>query len=223
MEHEPKSPPLDAATPDTARGSVRPGRSSDGFFVGLGLLCIAIALGGPPIAGWLVYDRDAVLSGQIWRLGTGDLVHLGGRHLLWNLAGLAIVWVAFAPALGPGGWLAAGLAAAFGSSLGLLLLDPGIRNCSGLSAVLHGLLAAGALGELRRGHRGIGLAFLGLLTVKLAGDRIYGPNPASAALLGGGIAVSAHLFGAIGGLAAGAFAPLQHGGPGVAVAEAEGE
>jgi len=38
----------------------------------------------------LVYDRNAILSGQLWRLATGHLVHFSGSHLALDLFCLGI-------------------------------------------------------------------------------------------------------------------------------------
>jgi rhomboid family GlyGly-CTERM serine protease len=124
----------------------------------------------------LVYQRDAILRGQVWRPLTCHFVHAGPAHLVWNLAGTALVALALGPALRVRGWLLAGLAAAGGSSLGVLLLQPEVRVMAGLSALLHGLLAAGAAAEVRRGER-LGWAFLIVLAVKVAWEQISGPTP----------------------------------------------
>lgn len=42
----------------------------------------------------LVYDRDAILSGQLWRILTGHLVHFSRGHLISDLAGfVGAVWM----------------------------------------------------------------------------------------------------------------------------------
>ena len=76
-----------------------------------------------------------------------------------------------------------GLAVALGSSLGVLLLQPDVRVMSGLSALLHGLLAAGAAAQVRRGER-VGWVFLIVLAVKVAWEQISGPTPLTRAALG---------------------------------------
>lgn len=40
----------------------------------------------------LEYRRAAVLHGQVWRLLTGNLVHLGWVHLARDVAGLFLIW-----------------------------------------------------------------------------------------------------------------------------------
>ncbi len=45
---------------------------------------------GPVPEAW-VYDRAAVLDGELWRLLTGHLVHSDLSHLSWNLAGTLVL------------------------------------------------------------------------------------------------------------------------------------
>ncbi|MDH5526421.1 MAG: rhombosortase [Nitrospirota bacterium] len=45
----------------------------------------------PDWARWLAYDREAVFSGQIWRLVSGHLCHASGAHLFWNLLSFAVL------------------------------------------------------------------------------------------------------------------------------------
>ena len=51
--------------------------------------------GFPRFSDLLVYDRQAILSGELWRLLTAPLVHFSASHLFWDvvvfsLAGFAI-------------------------------------------------------------------------------------------------------------------------------------
>src|SRR6185295_4943120 len=63
-------------------------------FLVLALACVLAAAAGPPGFGALCYVRTAVLGGELWRLLSTHLVHAGAAHLLWNLAGLALVALA---------------------------------------------------------------------------------------------------------------------------------
>lgn len=181
---------------------------SAAVFVGLGLaallLWLPVAAAGRGVAAWWIYQRPGVLRGEVWRLLTGHLVHLSGAHLAWNLAALAAIAVLFAPALRTAAWVRVALASALTAGLGLLWLQPDVLATAGLSALLHGLVAAGALAVAAAGRRGLGIAALALLAVKLLAEQLAGPLPWSSAAVGGGIAVDAHLYGALGGLAAGA-------------------
>ena len=146
----------------------------------------------------LRYQREEILHGQLWRLLSAHLLHLGGAHLLLNLCGLGLVWALFARELsGPGGWRVL-LGSALGVGLGLLLFDPGLDWYVGLSGVLHGLFAAGALRRWR--ERPVEAALmLPVLVGKLLWEQLLGPLPGTSEVAGGPVIVDAHLFGALGG------------------------
>jgi rhomboid family GlyGly-CTERM serine protease len=171
------------------------------------LAIIMVGLAGQDASVWLRYDRQAILAGQIWRLFTGHLVHLGWPHLLVNLAGLALVWALVGSALSNGRWVATSLACALAVGLSLLVLSPTVARYVGLSGVLHGLMAAGALVQLRAGVQRAGW-ILGVLALKLAWEQMAGPLPGSAATAGGRIIVDAHLYGALAGLLAAWLVPV---------------
>ncbi len=163
----------------------------------LALLSLAAALlfGQPDEL--LRYERAAVAGGAVWRLLTAHLTHLGWYHLALNLAGLAVIWPLVGRYLQGGrGWLAA-LGGSVGTTLGLYLLRPEILWYVGLSGLLHGLLAAGAVAALRRERLEPSL-LLAFLAAKLAWEQWAGPLPGST--LAGPVVVDSHLFGTLGGL-----------------------
>ena len=62
-------------------------------------LAVVAALAGEPGSLWLRFQADAIWSGEIWRLVTAHLAHLGWSHTLMNMAGLALVWWLVGPLL----------------------------------------------------------------------------------------------------------------------------
>jgi rhomboid family GlyGly-CTERM serine protease len=175
---------------------------SHAFFLGLAALATLLEVARSQAFPRLVYLRPAILRGEAWRLLTGNLVHIGPLHLVWNLAGLGLVWLAFAPRLTGRQWLAASVACGLGASLGVLVFEPQVAAMAGLSGLLHGLMAAGGLAEVRWGER-LGWLFLGVLAAKILWEQLVGPSAATRAVLGGAIAVGAHLFGSLTGALAG--------------------
>lgn len=165
-------------------------------------IALLIAIGGPTVGDALRYEREAVLGGQIWRLVTGNLVHLGWSHLLLNLAGLALIWALFRQALGAWAWIITFMVCALGVGLGMLLLNARIGWYVGLSGVLHGFFAAGAVAA-RDINPGTKALILGLLGAKLLWEQVYGSLPGTTAAAGGNVIVDAHLYGALAGLVAG--------------------
>jgi rhomboid family GlyGly-CTERM serine protease len=168
----------------------------------LALTLLAAQLAGPAAAQALRYQRAAILHGQLWRLLSAHLVHLGWGHCLLNIAGLGLLWLLFSPRLRDRAWLLSLAVCAPGTSLGLLWLAPQIQWYVGLSGVLHGLFASAVLCLWQpRDWEGYALA-LGLAS-KLLWEHWLGPIPGSAAAAGGPVVVAAHLYGAAAGLAAG--------------------
>lgn len=169
----------------------------------LALLAIAVMVGGRDLRLWLRFDREAILHGEVWRLATAHLAHLGWQHLALNLAGLGLIWLLFGRAYTMAQWFVVLAVSMLGVSLGVLALLPAVHWYVGLSGVLHGLFVAGALASLAAGYRAE-LLLLGLLIAKLAWEQMHGALPGSERLAGGDVLVESHLFGAIAGLLAAA-------------------
>ena len=163
---------------------------------------VAAALAGERGQEVLRWDRDAIAAGELWRLVTGHLAHLGPSHLALNLAGLALVWILVGDRLKPLGWW---LVVAFGIAvidLGFWFLDPGLAWYVGLSGLLHTLILAGTAAGARAAPLE-SLALGGLVLAKIVFEQLAGPLPGSEATSGGPVVVNAHLYGAVAGLAAG--------------------
>lgn len=147
----------------------------------------------------LWYVRDAVAGGEYWRLLSGNLVHLGWRHLALNVGALLLgIWV-FYPARSPVAWIFAQLVCSVSSSLGLFLFSPGVPWCVGMSGALHGLLIIGALDWIRQGDRA-GWILLVVWSAKLGWEQFNGAMSLSTETIGAPVITDAHLWGAVGGL-----------------------
>ena len=167
-----------------------------------GLAAAAVLLSAPlavpGAAEALRYERAAVAGGEAWRLATAHLVHHDGAHLALNLGGLALLWWLFARDARPAYWVAV-LVSASTVAGGLWFLRPDLAWYLGASGVLHGLWAAAGVAARRR-WRLEGDVTLALLGAKLAWEQWQGPLSASVEALA--VIVDAHLYGALGGLAA---------------------
>lgn len=171
-----------------------------GLSVIVGLISVVIALLGEDTISLIQYDRNAIANFQWWRLFSGHFAHLGTSHLLLNLAGLALITALFARTMSLTLWSASFLVSAFFISIGLYLLNPHMIWYVGLSGILHGLFVTGAFVNWRNGLRLEGFLLLALAG-KLAWEQYAGPLPGSEDAAGGPVAVDAHLYGAVGGLA----------------------
>ncbi len=148
----------------------------------------------------LRYERSAVLHGQYWRLLTGHLVHGSGQHLLLNAVGLGLIAALFPREYSLRAWLLILGSSIATIDLGFVLLEPQLAWYVGLSGVLHGALAAGAIGWWRHESRALALALTAVLVGKLAWEQWHGALPLSGDMP---VVVDAHLYGAVGGALAG--------------------
>jgi rhomboid family GlyGly-CTERM serine protease len=187
----------DSATRSRLRSLNCDGRRGRALLLAL-LLLLGLAVGGEPWRAALQYQRGAIATGEWWRLVTAHLVHLNARHLLLDGAGLVLLWVLYARALPAVAWLGVLAAAVLAIDAGLWWLSPLVQWYVGLSGVLHGAWAAGAVGAWRE-DRGLAAASLGLLGLKLAAEQWQHGGVAGSGLP---VVVDAHLYGAAGGLLA---------------------
>ncbi|MBL1276497.1 MAG: rhombosortase [Ectothiorhodospiraceae bacterium] len=167
-------------------------------------LCVTlITLGGSEFSAFFRYEREAILHGQVWRIFSGHLAHLGWSHLSMNVAGLALIWALTVGVYSNTQWLLILAGLMLGTSFGLLVLNPELVWYVGLSGVLHGMLTAGVIADIRNGSRS---AYLLLIAVagKLIWEQFAGPLPGSQATAGGTVIVDAHLYGGICGIILGA-------------------
>jgi rhomboid family GlyGly-CTERM serine protease len=169
----------------------------------IGACCFVLALGGAAARDWGSYDRGAIENGQLWRLITAHLVHLGWAHLWPNLLALLLIGGLLEEFLNPVEWWVASLVTGFAISAGLYLFHPDTEWYVGLSGVLHGLVACGVVMMFRARAIGLGVGLGVGLALKLLWEVVYGPVPLTAASVGGAVVVPAHLYGAITGALAG--------------------
>jgi rhomboid family GlyGly-CTERM serine protease len=182
-----------------------------GPLAAIGVLSLVLALGGEEVRQWARYEREALEAGQLWRVATAHLVHLGWSHLGLNLLGLGLLGALLHDVLTAREWLAAAAAGALGIVLGLYLLDQQILWYVGLSGVLHAMLGWGAV-RLLEERRLLGIVLIVSLAAKLAWEQWDGALPLGSAATGP-VIVEAHLYGALaGGLAAAASRVVRRGG-----------
>jgi len=145
----------------------------------------------------LRFDRAALLDGELWRLFTAHLVHLGWAHWALNAMGLVLCGVLANPLPSPGRLLARLAVLGLGVSLMLLAFDPSLTHYVGLSGVLYGLFVLTLWPQARRGDvlGGVALAtVLGWMTWQW----VVGPVASEVALIGGAIVAQAHAYGVAG-------------------------
>lgn len=163
------------------------------------LATVLLIVNAAPWESALEFDRDAVASGELWRLLTGNAVHYSGAHVAFDLSVLAIA----AAMLGRRSWGIAA-AASLAVGLGLFVFAPHVETYRGLSGVSVAMVTAAVLQQLVRTRHpliaGIGLLLAVKLVAEVATGRFIGP----ALELGdmGAPIPLAHLLGAVAGAAA---------------------
>lgn len=142
----------------------------------------------------LRFERAALLDGELWRLFTAHLVHLGWAHWALNALGLVLCGVLANPLPSPGRLLACVAGLGLGVSLMLLAFDPSLTHYVGLSGVLYGLFVLTLWPQARRGD-GLGRVALATVLAWMTWQWAVGPVASEAALIGGAIVAQAHAYG----------------------------
>lgn len=164
------------------------------------VLIITLEMLRPWLHEALVYDRDAILGGQLWRLLSGNFVHLGPWHSFLNGLGV-LVFVLLCPVRwGWAGWGWRLVVLSLGMSLGLLAFLPWLQGYVGLSGVIHGLFVLGLWPQVRQKDL-IALGCMAYLLGKVGWELYAGAPVSDEAAIGGKVIVESHLFGALSGAA----------------------
>lgn len=90
--------------------------------------------------GVLEFDRQQVLTGEIWRIWTGHLVHTNSSHFALNIVAATIIYFTFFTKIKLGELLLYGFIFAGLISVTLLCIYPSLGWYNGLSGLLHALV-----------------------------------------------------------------------------------
>lgn len=169
--------------------------------LGIAFVAVVVEIGGDTWRVALRYARLEIENGEVWRLVTGHIVHLGWAHLTMNVLALFGIWLLAGRNLSYRDWLLVIVVIIAGIDAGFWWLDLQLVWYVGLSGALHGILVAGLLAG-SRARPGETLLLGILLIAKLAYEQRFGALPGSAVTAGGEVVVNAHLYGALAGVLA---------------------
>jgi rhomboid family GlyGly-CTERM serine protease len=126
----------------------------------LALACVGLAFVPAGVQSLLAYDRHALLTGEVWRLWTGHLVHFSWKHALADGIVLAAMARLAEQEFGSRRLACTLAVAAPVISLVMLLFVPALYEYRGASAiaVVVGVVAAAALWRDERWHAFVILA-----------------------------------------------------------------
>lgn len=163
-----------------------------------------IVYGWPHLAELLVYDRQAILRGEVWRLFTAPFVHFSWSHICWDL----LVYGAAGWVIETAGYrryrLVCSLAAVIPGPV-FLLASPELARYGGLSGLATGAVTFLCLCKTRGTDRNrtLWIALLALMGVKTTVEAITGtPIFVSAGNLQFRVLPAVHAFGCAAALAA---------------------
>ena len=155
----------------------------------------------PGAAEYLIYNRSAVLSGEIWRLITGHSVHYSPSHLAYNLVALAIISAIIELQESHRLFLLYTVSALL-IGISLLAFRPDLYYFAGASGVASAAVAYCALSGLSTSGpwRAVCLAVLVLLVGKISWE-FLGPGSSLVGVSGDFVVVPlSHAVGAVSGL-----------------------
>lgn len=154
---------------------------------------------GATLTDTLVYQRQLIAQGEVWRLVTGHLLHTNGFHLLLNLAALLMLWALHGRFYRIKNYCALFLFCTLSTSIGIYFFNTSLIQYVGLSGVLHGIFVFGAMMDIQAKDKTGYLLFIGVW-LKIAHEQIYGASTDVSDLIEASVAIDAHLWGAVGGL-----------------------
>lgn len=91
--------------------------------------------------GVLEFDRQQVLTGEIWRIWTGHFVHTNNSHFALNIVAAIIIYFTFFTRIKLSELLLYGFVFSALISVTLLYIYPSLGWYNGLSGLLHALVA----------------------------------------------------------------------------------
>jgi rhomboid family GlyGly-CTERM serine protease len=129
----------------------------------------------PPLAGVAIYDRDAIATGEWWRLVTGNLVHLSLMHLIFDVSALLVLGTIIELRGERHWWL---ICCTAGTVIGLsvYLTAPEFRYYGGLSGMVTAAVVYLCLDGLHdtAGWRGLCMFVLALAALKIGIEFVSG-------------------------------------------------
>lgn len=161
-------------------------------------LIISCAFIGDKLTLLLRFEREAILSGELYRLFTAHFVHLNWIHALMNVAATIIGWYLLRDSMTNRQWILS--IAISGLVVSVLLFSlPELEWYVGFSGIIHGLILQGLI--LQKHLRFIEKALMvSALLLKVFYELWQGSSAADLELIDGNIIVEAHLFGLLAGL-----------------------
>ena len=147
----------------------------------------------------LVYQRELINQGELWRMLTGHFFHTNNNHLLLNLAGLILLWSLHGQYYQLNNYVLLFVFSGLFISTYLYYLSPQLIQYVGLSGILHSVFIWGAIKDIQHKIKSGYLLLIGVL-IKVTHEQFYGASDHVMKLINANVAIEAHLAGVIAGI-----------------------
>ncbi len=145
----------------------------------------------------LIYIRDAVAQGEVWRIFTSQLVHTNWPHYLLNISSVWLFAFLFYTTINFKTFTINLFLLALAVGICLHLREPTILWYAGLSGAIYGLYLIGAYSALKSNDYLIGVGTFALIIGKVSYDHWFGPIQDNSALIEARVVTEAHDYGVI--------------------------
>jgi rhomboid family GlyGly-CTERM serine protease len=163
-------------------------------------LCSVLFVLEPQSSDYLAFDRLQIQQFEWWRLISGNLLHTNINHLLLNLSAVFLLWALHGQYFNLKQYTLMFVILCFTTTLMIYIFTPNLQWYVGLSGVLHGVFLIGAYFDIKQGLKTGWWLLIGVI-LKVSHEQYFGASQEIADLINASVAIDAHLFGSLSGLA----------------------
>jgi rhomboid family GlyGly-CTERM serine protease len=143
----------------------------------------------------MVFLRENIQQGELWRIWTGNLVHSNLYHLALNLTGFWLFVFIFKELMNTTQLLISLVFLISGVGLGLYFFNPQLYWYAGLSGALYGLFIVGAIYAFIGKDTLTALLILIVIPAKIIWDHLHNAGQTNAHLIGVPVSTDSHIYG----------------------------
>ncbi|HFC92357.1 MAG TPA: rhombosortase [Leucothrix mucor] len=143
----------------------------------------------------LLFLRENIQQGELWRIWTGNLIHSNYTHLGLNLSGFWLFVFIFKELINAIQLMLSLAILISGVGLGLYFLNPELYWYAGLSGALYGLFIVGAFYALVDKDFITGVSIIIVIPVKIIWDHLHNTGQLNADLIGVPVSTDSHIYG----------------------------
>ena len=158
----------------------------------------------------LIYTREAVSQGEIWRIITSQLVHTNWPHYLLNIGSVWIFTLLFYTTINFKTFTINLFLLMIAVGVCIHLWEPRIYWYAGLSGAIYGIYLIGAYSALKANDYFVGIGTALLVIGKVCFDQWSGPLHDNAALIEARVVTEAHVYGVFSALFLIGFDAIRH-------------